>query len=65
MLCYRDMTWCPFYADCRECERCNRALTDSIRRKAARAELNLCQFVEKPGCWTEQGEATDGQRDEK
>ena len=50
MLCYRDRTYCPFYADCADAKDCSRPLTDEVREAAIRVDLPVSQFVDKPNC---------------
>lgn len=30
MICYRDMTYCPYYTDCAHGDSCHRALTQEV-----------------------------------
>lgn len=50
MLCYRDMTFCPYWQDCAQADDCPRPLTDEVRRKAESFKLPIMQFGGKPGC---------------
>lgn len=50
MLCYRDMTFCPFHANCADAPKCSRPLTDEVKERAAKARLDVAVFVEKPQC---------------
>lgn len=52
MLCYRDMTFCSYYKECKVGENCFRALTDEILR-AELFDLPICKFAEKPNCFKE------------
>ncbi len=54
MICYRDMTFCPFFG-CVSAGSCPRALTDDVRELARAAGLPICQFVDRPDCWEEPG----------
>lgn len=64
MICYKDMTFCSFYKDCKEGLTCGRALTEEVRKEAKKwfgsDDAPICQFVHKPDCWkqppNEQGE---------
>ena len=51
MLCYRDMTFCPFL----ECAKkdCQRRLTDKVKRNAERGDWPIAQLSEKPDCFEE------------
>ena len=55
MLCYRDMTFCTFYEDCKQAEKCPRPLTPEVIKQAAewwgRDDAPIAQFVDKPNCW--------------
>ena len=51
MLCYRDMTFCPFWEPCRGAERCGRACTPAVQRAAALNGLPISQFLEPPDCY--------------
>lgn len=44
MLCYKDMTFCPFHEDCDNSENCPRVLREDP------GDLPVCQFLEKPKC---------------
>ncbi len=51
MLCYRDTTFCS-YDTCVVFPKCSRALTQEIKDKASKFGLPVCQFAEKPDCYT-------------
>ncbi len=51
MLCYRDMTFCPFWKDCGAGQHCPRAQTDVHVRRAEELKLPFCLFVDKPKCF--------------
>ena len=53
MICYRDMTFCPFWRECSDGFDCPRAL---LPRDVARAEekgLAISQYADRPDCWRE------------
>lgn len=55
MLCYRDMTFCTYYKECKDGKDCRRALTDEVQ-KAAEAwmkEPPISIFGDKPECFKE------------
>ena len=56
MMCYRDMTFCPFYADCQHAATCRRALTPAVHEAAARwwgkPGAPIAVFTEQPECHT-------------
>ena len=60
MICYRDMTFCPFYEDCADREDCHRPLTPGVRKLAAvwwgdhKGGAPICQFTCQPDCWREE-----------
>lgn len=35
MMCYLDMTFCPFWEDCAKASDCRRPLTPEVRERAA------------------------------
>ena len=49
---YMDMTFCPFWKDCVDGEKCHRALTEKVlaRRDAWIKDGPICQYAEKPSC---------------
>ena len=51
MECYRDMTFCQFYADCKSGKNCFRALTPLIVDNAKAWDLPICKFTDKPDCF--------------
>lgn len=57
MICFRDMTFCPFWIDCKDGKTCDRALTGKIYEAADKwwggPEAPIMQFVEKPECFVE------------
>jgi len=54
MMCFRDMTFCPFWRDCTAVGECSRPLTDEVvaaaRRWWGKDGAPIAQFVEKPAC---------------
>ncbi len=56
MMCYRDMTFCPYYAECASGADCRRALTPIIQAEAREwmgDNAPVCVFAEKPDCYKE------------
>jgi hypothetical protein len=55
MMCYRDRTWCTFFAKCEKGLECDRALTDKVKVDAERWMKNapICQWTEEPECFKE------------
>jgi hypothetical protein len=52
MVSFRDTTFCS-YDTCVEFPKCSRALTKEVRDKATTIRLPICQFAEKPECFTD------------
>lgn len=50
MICYKDMTFCSFYADCKKAYDCNRPITPHVEEAARSMGLPIAQFAEKPDC---------------
>ncbi len=53
VICYKDMTFCEFYKDCKDGKECYRSLTKEINKKAEEWMKNppIMVFSEKPDCW--------------
>lgn len=55
MICYKDMTFCPFYKSCKISRDCSRPLTPEVIRLAKHwwggEDAPICQFTEKPDCF--------------
>ena len=57
MICYRDMTFCAFWEECRGGMECPRALTFGVRLEAERWWLPrvdgapICVYTHKPECF--------------
>ena len=52
MMCYKDMTFCPYYKDCKDADKCQRPLTEKVKQDAERwmKDAPICQFAGKPEC---------------
>ena len=51
MICYKDMTFCQFYKECKT--PCYRSLTGDVQKGAKRFKLPLSMFTNKPECFKE------------
>ena len=55
MMCYRDMTFCKFFTECKEGEGCPRALTMDVISGAEKwfggKVASICEYVNKPDCF--------------
>jgi hypothetical protein len=57
MICYRDMTFCPFWEECRKGKTCPRALTEKVREEAKKwwagnaGDAPIMQYTTKPSCY--------------
>ena len=56
MMCYRDMTFCTHYKDCRDGLACHRALTPAVQAAAkawwgSKDGAPIATFVEQPNCF--------------
>lgn len=63
MICYRDMTFCTFYEDCKHKDTCKRPLTDEVQHKAkawwgSEGEAPIAIFTDKPECWESDNDRT-------
>lgn len=52
MISYRDMTFCPFWKDCKSAYMCHRPLTNEVNLKAKEVGIPVSMFVSKPECWS-------------
>jgi hypothetical protein len=52
MLSYRDMTFCPYWKDCKSADMCHRPLTAKVQQDAERFGMPLSMFAERPACWS-------------
>lgn len=57
MMCFRDMTFCTYFQDCKNAGDCPRPLTDDVREAAQKwaytigAEIvPIATWTEKPDC---------------
>ena len=55
-MCYRDMTFCPFWEKCKDGHECKRALTDEVKAGAKRwmpsiKDPPISIFTDKPECF--------------
>jgi hypothetical protein len=62
MICYKDMTFCPYYPTCTLGNVCNRALTPEVSEAAARwwtwfncngdaMGAPIARYTSEPGCY--------------
>jgi len=58
MLCYKDMTFCDFYKDCKDGDNCNRSFTPKVKEDAKANDLPACCFIDKPDCFKQKGGIT-------
>lgn len=52
MLSYRDMTFCPYWKDCKSADMCHRPLTAKVKQDAKKFGMSLSMFAERPACWS-------------
>lgn len=57
MISYRDMTFCSFHEECDKGDNCFRALNEEVVDNAKNAGLLICQFMDKPECFTTKEES--------
>lgn len=52
MICYKDMTFCNYYKDCRMGNKCHRACTEEVLEAAdkwwGKPGAPVCVFAKKP-----------------
>lgn len=54
MICYKDITFCSYWLDCKNSNTCKRVLTPEIKQSAIKSKLYICRYAEKPDCWVEE-----------
>ena len=52
-MCYKDMTFCKFYENCKDKETCERVLTNKDKSIILTYEIPVCYFMERPECFKE------------
>ena len=58
MMCFRDMTFCELYEDCKDGKKCHRALTPKMREAAKKwwngdDDAPICIYSDTPKCFIE------------
>lgn len=58
MMCFKDMTFCPFWEDCTHGDVCKRAFTPELKAEAKKWMdcPPICYYSEKPKCWKEKAD---------
>lgn len=66
MICYRDITFCPFWERCKDGPTCHQALTDKVQEQAVIwwggfvtnsnstnevGDAPICQYMNEPECF--------------
>ena len=55
MMCYRDMTFCPYWQGCAKAKDCHRPLTDEVQAAAEKwwggDDPPIAVFAQKPECY--------------
>ena len=59
MLCYKDLTFCKFYARCEAGRDCPRACTPAIESDAYDFGLPIYFFSQEPDCFIERSHNED------
>jgi len=58
MICYRDMTLCPYWEKCSKGKDCFRAYTEKVKDEAdqwwGKEGAPICVFSEEPECFQEE-----------
>ena len=53
MICYRDMTFCPFWRECKDGFDCHRALLPRDEARAKEKGLAISLYADRPDCFVE------------
>lgn len=48
--CYKDMTFCSFYKNCKKGNDCFRSLIPTVSKEAKRLVMPICEFSKVPSC---------------
>lgn len=60
MLCYKDRTFCTYYASCEEGKKCSRALTPEVQAAAEKwwgsDEAPIAVWADYPSCYKPKSE---------
>lgn len=51
MYCYKDRTFCTYYKECEDGDKCGRALTPDHIDAAEAYKIPVSTFAEKPDCF--------------
>lgn len=51
MICYKDMTFCGFWKECKGGQSCERALKDTVLIEARKLNLLVARFMIYPNCF--------------
>lgn len=51
MVCYKDITFCRFWEECKIGKECYRALKPNVKKRAEEIKLPICEFAEYPKCF--------------
>ena len=64
MICFRDMTFCDYWRDCKNAPDCHRPLTDKVLADArawwGKDGAPIAVYTEKPECHSAAMEEQDG-----
>lgn len=52
MISYKDMTFCPYWKDCKSADMCRRPLTAKVKEDADKFGLSVSIFASRPECWS-------------
>jgi murein endopeptidase len=63
MMCYRDMTFCTYYKECKAGNTCDRALTYWVKAEARAwwggVGVPIATYADKPECFQDKEEVSD------
>jgi len=51
MICYHDMTFCPYWLVCLHGGDCIRRLSPAVKADSAKIGIPIARFAEEPDCY--------------
>jgi len=51
MMCYKDKTFCQFYEECKDGEKCPHSYNEITKNQAIKQTLFICFYRNKPDCF--------------
>ena len=59
MICYKDMTFCPFHEECKLGVMCPRRYSTDVQEKVKESGMCVSLFADKPNCFESKNPVSD------